>query len=213
MNKGKLNPSRVLVLGSNLEKAPLREMKKLCEIGWEFISCGKAAKSLNESNIDYIKHPDDYISELGGHIMLDIQILSGILADRESLQDMERISDLGIETIDIVLINIQKTLAFAYSKENPGVNDINTCLFAYLISAVQNSKYVNVITDSSDCSLVVREISTLGDTSIFTKEMLAKKALDTLACNFKSVVDVARYRSRMGQRIITNPTESDLALV
>ncbi len=206
------NIGRILALG-DLEKGQLERLKKLRDIGWEFISGGKAAKSLREIGIDYTKHSDDYIPELNGHPMLNFKILSGILADCESLQDMEKISDLDIEMIDIVLINFQKTANFAYSKDNPRVKDIDTCLFSYLIAAVQNSKYVNIITDPSDCSLVVREILAFGKTSLITRGMLVQKALDMLATNFKFIADVARYRSKTGQPIFAGPNETDFYTV
>jgi phosphoribosylaminoimidazolecarboxamide formyltransferase/IMP cyclohydrolase len=208
----KIEPGQILFLGHSPtnNQLALDKLKGLGQLGWNFISAGNGGEVLNAIGVQYNKIES---FDMDGGCVANSRILAGILADRESLEDMERISDLGIRTVDIVLINIQKTSVHAYDKNNVGVNNINAHFFAYLIAGIQNLKYVNVIVDPTDCGLVVREISTFGCTSLLTREMLAKKALDTLSANLKFVADTARYKSRVGMPILSNLKKDELALV
>ena len=211
----KIKPGQILVLGSGLNKnqQSLEKLKELYQLGWKFISTGKNLDALRDFDIQAkeLESLEGCFSLEDGGDIPDSRILSGILADRKSLGDMEALADLGIDTIDIVFFSTPSSVSFFHNKNDIGVQDIDVNLFSYLLAATKNSSQVNVVTDQEDLELVTSEIQENGKTSISTREKLAQKALQTLSSYFKFVFDIILFKTKRKQTIFPVKPERELA--
>ncbi len=161
--------------------------RKLVELGVEILSTGGTAKLLKEEKI-----PCKEVSEITGFPecldgrvkTLHPRIHGGILAIRSNPSHMQRIEELGIETIDLIVVNLYP---FKETIQKPGV-EFEECVEnidiggpSMLRAAAKNHQDVTVITDPSDYELVIRQISATGDTSYQTRFNLAKKVFEHTA--------------------------------
>jgi len=161
--------------------------RKLVELGVEILSTGGTAKLLKAEKI-----PCKEVSEITGFPecldgrvkTLHPRIHGGILAIRSNPSHMKRIEELGIETIDLIVVNLYP---FKETIQKPGV-EFEECIEnidiggpSMLRAAAKNHQDVTVITDPSDYDLVIRQISATGDTSYQTRFNLAKKVFEHTA--------------------------------
>jgi len=154
----------------------------LNSMGIEILSTGGTAKTLRDAGI-----PAKEVSEYTGFPeMLDgrlktlhPRIHGGLLSRRGNKKDMEEIKKQGIDTIDMVVVNLYP---FEETISKPGVTladaieNIDIGGPAMLRSASKNFQDVAVIVDPSDYEKIVGEMKDLdGDLSYRTKLELAKK--------------------------------------
>jgi phosphoribosylaminoimidazolecarboxamide formyltransferase/IMP cyclohydrolase len=107
------------------------------------------------------------------------RIHGGLLSRRNNPKDMEEIRKYGIDTIDMVVVNLYP---FEETISKPGVTfaeaieNIDIGGPAMLRSASKNFQDVAVIVDPSDYEMVLREMKSRdGDLSYQTRLGLAKK--------------------------------------
>ena len=154
----------------------------LSSMGIEILSTGGTAKTLRDAGI-----PAKEVSEYTGFPeMLDgrlktlhPRIHGGLLSRRDNKKDMEEIKKQGIDTIDMVVVNLYP---FEETISKPGVTlaeaieNIDIGGPAMLRSASKNFQDVVVIVDPSDYEKIVGEMKDLdGDLSYRTKLELARK--------------------------------------
>ncbi|WP_041424933.1 bifunctional phosphoribosylaminoimidazolecarboxamide formyltransferase/IMP cyclohydrolase [Thermobaculum terrenum] len=156
--------------------------KDLVSKGVEIFSTGGTLTVLREADI-----PAKSVTDITGfpEIMegrvktLHPQIHGGILARRSRPDDMQEIAALGIEPIDIVVVNLYP---FEETVSNPNT-DLSTALEnidiggpTLIRAAAKNFVDVLVLTDPQDYQSVLEEWSQHGQVSQQTRRWLAAKA-------------------------------------
>ena len=155
--------------------------KSLDSMGWEIISTGGTSKKLKEEGIHVMDISDltEFPECFDGRVKtLHPKVEGGILAIRDNENHKKQMHDLGVEPIDIVVCNLYP---FKQTILKPGVShediieNIDIGGPTMIRAAAKNYKFVTVLTDPEDYSLVIDELKNNGDTSAATKEMLAAK--------------------------------------
>ena len=174
--------------------------KKLRGMNIEIISTGGTFNLLKDEGVDVIGISDitKYPECLDGRVKtLHPAVHGGLLARRDLPSHMEQISELGIETIDLVIVNLypfKNTILKEGVTFEEAIENIDIGGPTMLRSAAKNFKDVAVVIDPKDYEIVLGEIEKSGEVSYETKIYLAQKVFastsyyDTLITNyFKSI--------------------------
>ncbi|HYA11918.1 MAG TPA: hypothetical protein VEF37_02900 [Thermodesulfovibrionales bacterium] len=172
---------RALISVSNKEGV-VEFAKTLISMGVEILSTGGTAKTLRDAGIS-VKEVSEYTGfpeMLDGRVKtLHPKIHGGLLSRRDNLKDMEEIKKHGIDTIDMVVVNLYP---FEETISRPGVTfaeaieNIDIGGPTMLRSASKNFQDVAVIVDPSDYKKIIREMKKLkGTLSDRTRLRLAKR--------------------------------------
>jgi len=172
---------RALISVSNKEGV-VEFAKALISMGVEILSTGGTAKTLRDAGIS-VKEVSEYTGfpeMLDGRVKtLHPKIHGGLLSRRDNLKDMEEIKKHGIDTIDMVVVNLYP---FEETISRPGVTfaeaieNIDIGGPTMLRSASKNFQDVAVIVDPSDYKKIIREMKKLkGTLSDRTRLRLAKR--------------------------------------
>jgi phosphoribosylaminoimidazolecarboxamide formyltransferase/IMP cyclohydrolase len=170
--------------------------KALGSMGIEILSTGGTAKALREAGI-YVKEVSEYTGfpeMLDGRVKtLHPKIHGGLLSRRDNPRDMEEIKGHGIDTIDMVVVNLYP---FEETISRPGVSfaeaieNIDIGGPTMLRSASKNFQDVAAIVDPSDYKKVIKEMKRLkGDLSYKTRLNLAKKVFKLTSRYDKAIAD------------------------
>src|SRR4030067_278718 len=156
--------------------------KALGSLGIEILSTGGTAKALREAGISFeeVSEYTCFAEMLEGRVKtLHPKIHGGLLSRRGNLRDMEEIKEHGIDTIDMVVVNLypfeesisRQGVSFAEAIENIDIGGPTM-----LRSASKNFKDVTVIVDPEDYSRVLEELkANHGETTHETRFYLARK--------------------------------------
>jgi len=162
----------------------------------EIISTGGTAKALEEAGIKVIGISDitGYPECLDGRVKtLHPNIHGGLLAIRDNREHMGKLKELGIETIDLVVVNLypfRKTIEKEGVQLAEAIENIDIGGPSMLRAAAKNYKYVTVVINPEDYGRVLEEITAKGDTDEATRFELAAKVFahtasyDTLIANY-----------------------------
>lgn len=161
--------------------------KELESLGFEVISTGGTYNLLKSNGLNVI--PVDEITGfpecLDGRVKtLHPRIHAGVLAIRSNKDHMDKLVELGINTIDIVVVNlypfkqtIQKPdVTFAEAIENIDIGGPSM-----VRAAAKNYQDVAVLVHSEDYMPLINELKTTNTISLETKKMLAYKAFEHTA--------------------------------
>lgn len=178
------------------DKCGILDFAKFLESkGVEIISTGGTFGLLKDNNIEVTEVAQVTNAEemLNGRVKtLHPIIHGGILAIRDNAEHMDTLKARGIETIDIVCVNLYPF----FEKLKEGLSFEETIEFidiggpTMLRSAAKNFKDVIVICDIEDYKIVEEEIEKLGDVTLETRKYLAMKvfnlttAYDAAICNY-----------------------------
>lgn len=155
--------------------------KELTGLGAEIISTGGTYQKLKAEGIGAIE-----ISELTGFPecldgrvkTLHPAVHAGLLAMRSKPEHMKQLSDLGIETIDLVIVNLypfKATILKEGVTRAEAVENIDIGGPTMLRSAAKNYQDVAVVVDPADYETVIREMKENGSVSLDTKFYLMQK--------------------------------------
>ncbi len=170
--------------------------KELTVLGYEIISTGGTAKVLSEGGIDVINVSDitGFPECLDGRVKtLHPKIHAGILAIRSNPEHMKQLEELGVDTIDIIAINLypfKETILKEGTTREVAIENIDIGGPTMLRAAAKNYQDVAVIIDPRDYATVIDELKTNGSVSVDTKLKLAYKvfqhtsAYDTLIASY-----------------------------
>jgi phosphoribosylaminoimidazolecarboxamide formyltransferase/IMP cyclohydrolase len=172
---------RAIISVSN-KKGVVEFAKELHAMGIEILSTGGTAKSLRDAGVPV----KDVSEHTGSPEMLDGRVKTlhpsihgGLLSRRDNPKDMEEIKKHGIDTIDMVVVNLypfEETIAKPGVTFDEAIENIDIGGPAMLRSASKNFRDVAVIVDPSDYKKVIAEMkSRAGDLAQKTKLDLAKK--------------------------------------
>ncbi|HPA54985.1 MAG TPA: bifunctional phosphoribosylaminoimidazolecarboxamide formyltransferase/IMP cyclohydrolase, partial [Bacillota bacterium] len=138
--------------------------RELAKQGVEIISTGGTAKALEEAGIKVIGISDitGYPECLDGRVKtLHPNIHGGLLAIRDKAEHMDKLRELGIGTIDMVVVNLypfRKTIEKEGTELPEAIENIDIGGPSMLRAAAKNYKYVTVVVDPKDYSKVLSEI-------------------------------------------------------
>jgi phosphoribosylaminoimidazolecarboxamide formyltransferase/IMP cyclohydrolase len=177
--------ARALISVSN-KKGITEFARVLHAMGIEILSTGGTAKTLRDSGISVkdVSEHTGFPEILDGRVKtLHPKIHGGLLSRRDNPDDMEEIRKHGIETIDMVVVNLYPfeetisragvsfTEAFTEAIENIDIGGP-----AMLRSASKNFQDVAVVVDPSDYKNIIDEMRSMnGDLSYRMRLNLAKK--------------------------------------
>lgn len=171
---------------------------ELAKQGVQIISTGGTQKLLKEQGVPVIG-----ISEVTGfpEIMdgrvktLHPAVHSGLLAVRDNEEHQAQMKELGLDYIDLVVVNLYPfaaTIAKPDVTYAEAIENIDIGGPTMLRSAAKNHAFVTVVVDAQDYSQVLEEIRSSGDTTLETRKRLAAKvfrhtaAYDSLISNYLS---------------------------
>jgi phosphoribosylaminoimidazolecarboxamide formyltransferase/IMP cyclohydrolase len=177
--------------------------KALISMGVEILSTGGTAKTLRDAGIS-VREVSEYTGfpeMLDGRVKtLHPKIHGGLLSRRDNLKDMEEIKKHGIDTIDMVVVNLypfEETISRPGVTFGEAIENIDIGGPTMLRSASKNFQDVAVIVDPSDYKKIIREMKKLkGTLSDRTRLRLAKKVFKRTSQYDKAI---AAYLSKVAK--------------
>ncbi|NTV91268.1 MAG: bifunctional phosphoribosylaminoimidazolecarboxamide formyltransferase/IMP cyclohydrolase [Clostridiales bacterium] len=157
---------------------------ELQNLGVEIISTGGTAKALAEAGIKVTNISDvtGFPECLDGRVKtLHPSVHGGILAMRSNKAHMDQIKELGIEPIDMVIINLypfKQTIMKDHVELEEAIENIDIGGPTMIRAAAKNYQDVAVVVDPADYQVVLDEIKVSGDVSVKTKFRLAYKVFE-----------------------------------
>ncbi len=161
--------------------------KDLTALGIEIISTGGTAGALTDEGIKVI--PVDSVTGfpecLDGRVKtLHPKIHAGILAIRSNKEHMKQLTELNVDTIDIVIINLypfRETISKEDVNLEDAIENIDIGGPTMLRSAAKNYQDVAVVVDPKDYDRVISELKENGKISLSTKFNLSYKVFEHTA--------------------------------
>jgi phosphoribosylaminoimidazolecarboxamide formyltransferase/IMP cyclohydrolase len=173
---------RRAIISVSDKKGIIEFARELHSMGTEILSTGGTARTLRDAGVP-VKEVSEHTGSpemLEGRVKtLHPRIHGGLLARRDHPKDREEIRKYGIDTIDMVVVNLypfEETIAKAGTTFAEAIENIDIGGPAMLRSASKNFQDVAVIIDPSDYSKILREMKSMnGDLTYQTRLELAKK--------------------------------------
>jgi len=167
--------------------------EELTVIGYEILSTGGTAQILKENCINVTKVADitGFPEIMNGRVKTLHPLIHGaILGDRDNQNHIKQASELGIEWIDLVVVNLypfEKTLQKDGIAETDIIENIDIGGPTMVRASAKNFRHVTIITNPEDYIVVLEEIKTKGNTSLETRKRLAGVAF-THTADYDSVI-------------------------
>ncbi len=170
--------------------------KRISELGIEIISTGGTYKTLADAGVSVIGISDitGFPECLDGRVKtLHPNIHAGLLAMRSNPEHMKQVEELGVDLIDIVVVNLypfKQTILKDGVELEEAIENIDIGGPTMLRAAAKNYRDVSVIIDPNDYDKVIDEIKSNGKVSEKTNFYLAAKVFnhtahyDTLIANY-----------------------------
>lgn len=161
--------------------------RRLTALGYEIISTGGTFKTLDDNGVPVrgITEITGFPECLDGRLKtLHPKIHGGLLAVRDNREHMEMMFDLGIEMIDVVVVNLypfKETIKKEGVTLEQAIENIDIGGPAMLRSAAKNYKYVSVVVDPGDYEKILSELEEKGGVSPETGLYLAAKVFNHTA--------------------------------
>jgi phosphoribosylaminoimidazolecarboxamide formyltransferase/IMP cyclohydrolase len=180
--------------------------RALAALGVTILSTGGTAKLLQKEGVPVteVSAHTGFPEMLDGRVKtLHPKIHGGILARRDSREQMKAIEGAGIAPIDLVVVNLypfQATVADPDCRLEEAIENIDIGGPAMLRSAAKNHAGVAVVVDPADYAQVLEELRAHGEVSVATRFALAKKvfahtaAYDGAIANYLSSLDAEGRR-------------------
>ncbi|MBQ1750515.1 MAG: bifunctional phosphoribosylaminoimidazolecarboxamide formyltransferase/IMP cyclohydrolase, partial [Bacteroidales bacterium] len=149
---------------------------------WEIIATGGTQKLLEQSGIRTtgISEVTGFPEILDGRVKtLHPKVHGGILARRELPEHMETLRENGIETIDLVCVNLypfRETIAKEGVTLEDAIEHIDIGGPSMVRSAAKNWRDVTIVCNPADYPTVLAELRENGSTSLETRLQLSAKA-------------------------------------
>ena len=171
---------RALISLSNKENI-VPFAKGLVELGVEILSTGGTAKLLEENGIPVteVSQVTNFPECLDGRVKtLHPAIHGGILARRDLPSHRDQLEELGIQPIDMVVVNLypfKETILREGTGLEDAIENIDIGGPTMLRSAAKNHQDVIVITQPEDYQGILQELRDKGDISLERRRVLAQK--------------------------------------
>ena len=160
---------------------------QLAQLGIKLLSTGGTAKLLQESGlaVTEVAEHTGFPEMLDGRVKtLHPTIHGGLLARREVAEHMQAIKQHGIETIDLLVVNLypfEATVANPDCTLEDAIENIDIGGPAMVRSAAKNWRGVGVVTDAAQYTKVLEEIQQNGALSDATRFALSVAAFNRIA--------------------------------
>lgn len=161
--------------------------KALEKLGWEIISTGGTFDTLKRHEID-VKEVSDLtgaVEILNGRVKtLHPKVHGGILYKRDDEDHLKTIEEMEIPSIDMIVNNLypfEETVKREDVSHEEIIENIDIGGPTMLRSGAKNYKDVTVVLDPADYERVLVELENNGDTSIKTRQYLARKVFNYVA--------------------------------
>ena len=182
-------------------------VKGLQALGWEIIATGGTQRLLEESGVKTIS-----ISEVTGFPeicdgrvkTLHPKVHGGLLARRDLPEHMETLRENGIETIELVCVNLypfKATIAKPGVTMEEAVENIDIGGPSMLRSAAKNWRDVTVVCDPADYDGILAEIRTGGNTTPETRLKLSAKAYSHTASYDMCIAGYMRAQAGLNKKL------------
>jgi len=175
--------------------------RALAALGVTILCTGGTAKLLQKEGVPLteVSAHTGFPEMLDGRVKtLHPKIHGGILARRDSREQMKAIEEAGIAPIDLVVVNLypfQATVADPDCRLEDAIENIDIGGPAMLRSAAKNHAGVAVVVDPADYAQVLEELRAHGEVSAATRFALAKKVFAHTAAYDGAI---ANYLSSLG---------------
>jgi phosphoribosylaminoimidazolecarboxamide formyltransferase/IMP cyclohydrolase len=170
------------------DKTGLPELaRELVSLGYELVSTGGTAALLQQEELPVTAVSDvtGFPECLDGRVKtLHPKIHGGILAVRSNPEHMQRLLELDITPIDLLIINLypfRSTILQPGASHDECIEKIDIGGPSMLRAAAKNYQDVTVLVDPSDYAPVMDEIRQDGQTSGRTRLRLARKVFEHTA--------------------------------
>ncbi|MEG2202605.1 MAG: bifunctional phosphoribosylaminoimidazolecarboxamide formyltransferase/IMP cyclohydrolase, partial [Christensenellaceae bacterium] len=161
--------------------------KGLHELGFEILSTGGTQRELENNGIKVINVSQitGFPECLDGRVKtLHPKIHAGILAMRSNEEHMNQLKELGVDTIDVVAVNLypfKQTISKADVTLADAIENIDIGGPTMLRAAAKNWQDVAVVIDTKDYDVVLEELKKDGSVSKDTKFRLCAKVFEETA--------------------------------
>jgi phosphoribosylaminoimidazolecarboxamide formyltransferase/IMP cyclohydrolase len=154
----------------------------LVELGWQLVASGNTAAAIEAAGlpVEHVEAVTDFPEMLGGRVKtLHPRIHAGILVRRDIPEDMATLDEHGIETFDLVCVNLYP---FAQTVSRPDIRDHEAIEMidiggpALLRAAAKNHAYVAPVSSPSQYESILEELKRDGELSPETRRRLAADA-------------------------------------
>ena len=182
-------------------------VKGLAELGWEIIATGGTQKLLESEGVATIgiSEVTGFPEILDGRVKtLHPKVHGGILARRDLPAHMQTLAENGIETIDLVCVNLypfRQTIAKEGVTLDEAIENIDIGGPSLVRSAAKNWKDVTIVCDPSDYDAVLSELRENGKTSDATRLRLSAKAYTHTAEYDSCIATYMRAQSGLPEKL------------
>lgn len=156
--------------------------RSLKNMGWEIIATGGTMKALRDAGLEVTNISDvtGFPEICDGRVKtLHPKVHGGLLARRDIAEHLAALEENGIETIDMVCVNLypfEATIAKEGVTMEDAVENIDIGGPSMLRSAAKNFRDVTVVCDPDDYEGILAEIRENGNTNLDTRLRLSAKA-------------------------------------
>ena len=172
--------------------------KALEKLGWTLISTSGTLKTLRAAGLKVMDIQDvtGFPEICEGRVKtLHPKVHGALLARRDKSDHMAQIKENGIETIDLVCVNLypfEATIAKEDVTLEDAIENIDIGGPSMLRSAAKNFKDVTVVCDPGDYPTIIEEISLNGNTQFETRLQLSAKAYTHTALYDSKIAEFMR---------------------
>lgn len=175
--------------------------KELISLGWEIISTGGTKKALKNAGIEVVDIEDvtGFPEAFDGRVKtLHPNIHGGILHIRDNENHLQTLEKLEIQPIDLIVNNLypfKETLEKENVTHEEIIENIDIGGPSMIRAAAKNYRYVTVLVDPDDYGIVLNELKVNGETTLDTRQYLARKVFqytaqyDSLIANYFNRID------------------------
>jgi phosphoribosylaminoimidazolecarboxamide formyltransferase/IMP cyclohydrolase len=159
----------------------------LVELGFRILSTGGTQRALSQAGIDVtgVSEITDFPECLDGRVKtLHPKIHAGILAVRGNAEHMRQLAELGVETIDLVAVNLypfKETISRPDVPLEEAIENIDIGGPTMLRAAAKNWQDIIVISDVGDYDGVLADLREHGEVPAEKKFILASKVFENTA--------------------------------
>ncbi len=181
--------------------------KSLQDLGWQIIATGGTMTKLRESGVNVINISDvtGFPEICDGRVKtLHPKVHGGLLGRRDIPDHMKQLKDNGIETIEMVCVNLypfEATIAKEGVTMEDAVENIDIGGPSMLRSAAKNFRDVTVVCDPSDYDKVLGEIREGGNTTLETRLQLSAKAYTHTALYDSHIATYMRRQAGLDEKL------------
>lgn len=179
----------------------------LQSLGWEIIATGGTMTTLRDNGVEVINISDitGFPEICDGRVKtLHPKVHGGLLGRRDLEDHMEQLAANGIETIEMVCVNLypfEATIAKEGVEMEDAVENIDIGGPSMLRSAAKNFRDVTVVCDPNDYAQILDEIRATGNTELDTRLKLSAKAYTHTALYDSCIATYMRRQAGLEEKL------------